>query len=41
VLVSIALAFLAAVALAKFRFDGPQALHRRADRDPDAPAGRA
>ena len=41
VAVSMVLAFLAAVALAKFRFTGRQALHRPDHRDPDAPAGRA
>ena len=39
VALSMVLAFLAAVALAKFRFTGRKALHRAGDRDPDDPAG--
>ncbi len=41
VAIALVLAFLAAIALAKYRFTRPQALHRARDRDPDAAAGRA
>ena len=41
VAISMVLAFLAAVALAKYGFSGRQAVHRADDRDPHAPAGRA
>ena len=40
VALAMVLAFLAAVALAKYRFTGRKALHRARHRDPDAPGGR-
>jgi len=41
VAVALVLSFFAALALAKYRFTGRQAVHRPGDWDPDAPPDRA